>query len=130
MDRVYKLNTDMTKEFIYAIEGSMDRSDIDFLENLGNDELVFDFIENGFNCAYAICDEYVIEKIKDIFLKYGGIVKETDITKEFFYNIIKIDDLGFTQYLYDNMTKDMILDKIIELGKDSLTDMDKEILSL
>jgi hypothetical protein len=44
--------------------------------------------------------------------------------------LLKIDDLAFNQYLYENTTKDMILDKILELGKDSLTEMDKEILSL
>jgi hypothetical protein len=130
MYKVYKLTTNMTEELIDSIEGSMSDSDLDFVENLGADEFCFDFIENGFNGTYIICDEDILKSIKDIFGKYGGIVKETDITKEFFYGIIKIDDLAFNQYLYENITKDMILDKILELGKDSLTEMDKEILSL
>jgi hypothetical protein len=130
MERVYKLNTNMTEELIDSIEGSMSESDLDLVENLGAHEFCFDFMEDGFNGSYIVCEEDVLKSIKDVFAKYGGIVKETDITKEFFYGIIKIDDLAFNQYLYDNMSKDMILDKIIELGKDSLTEIDKEILSL
>lgn len=130
MYKVYKLNTDMTKEFIDDVQSSMNISEIEFLENLGNDEPVVDFMENGFNACYIICTEYIVEKVKSIFLKYGGTVKDTDITKEFFYGIIKIDNAMFEQYIYDNMTKDMVLDKILELGKESLTDLDKEILSL
>lgn len=130
MYKVYKLNTNMTKEFIDDVESSMDISEIEFLENLGNDEPVVDFMEEGFNACYIICTEYIVEKVKSIFSKYGGTVKDTDITKEFFYGIIKIDNAMFEQYIYDNMTKDMVLDKILELGKESLTDLDKEILSL
>jgi hypothetical protein len=130
MEKVYKLNTNMTEELIDSIEGSMSESDLDFIENLGVYEFCFDFIEDGFNGSYIVCNDYVLESIKDTFAKYGGIVKEIDVTKEFFYGIIKIDDLAFDQYLYENITKDMILDKILELGKDSLTEMDKEILSL
>jgi hypothetical protein len=47
----------------------------------------------------------------------------------FLYGQVKIEDKDFQIFLKENLDIDTILDKINEIGINSLTNLDKEILS-
>ena len=55
--------------------------------------------------------------------------KVEDIKKLFLYGQVKIEDKDFQIFLKENLDIDTILDKINEIGINSLTNLDKEILS-
>jgi hypothetical protein len=98
--------------------------------------------ENGYECMFAILDDYLIKKISDIYTKYSIVFKLNDITKDIIFdNKIKID----YKNQYDNpaegqilklinefksnwISKDDILDKIIEKGVNSLSEFDIKLL--
>ena len=98
--------------------------------------------EDGYECMYAILDNFYLIKISELFDKYSIDYKFTDITKSIVLNEPirtryknnygesvngKIKEL-INKYKYNWITKDDILDKILEKGIDSLTIFDLNIL--
>jgi hypothetical protein len=76
-----------------------------------------------------ICDKEVIDFIVNLFHENKVKYKVEDITKLFLYGQVKIEDKDFQIFLKENLDIDTILDKINEIGINSLTNLDKEILS-
>ena len=87
-----------------------------------------------------ITDSENISKIESIDFKYNGVVdKFVDITKEVLYDIYDTKIFGFAEekmiiefqkYRNIYLDKDIVLDKINELGIESLTENDKLLLSV
>jgi hypothetical protein len=125
---VYKIKTGLTKIQIYILGDSLDESDMILLDYLENKVLNMDIVEDNLISSYIICSEVFLESILSIFYKYKVEFKVEDITKLFFYGIVNIDDDDFQKYLVENLNIDTILDKINDLGIESLSDLDKKIL--
>jgi hypothetical protein len=125
---VYKIKTGLTKIQIDILGDSLDESDMILLDYLENKVLNMDIVEDNLISSYIICSEVFLESILSIFYKYKVEFKVEDITKLFFYGIVNIDDDDFQKYLVENLNIDTILDKINDLGIESLSDLDKKIL--
>ena len=126
---VYKIKTSLTQEGLDELQKSMDESDFILINSVEDKVLNVDIIEDGFVSSYMICSEKILDLLKSIFYKYEVIFSVQDITKLFLYGQVDVDDVDFQNYLEDNLDIDIILDKINEVGIDSLSDLDKDILS-
>lgn len=126
---VYKLKTGLTQEDLDKLQNSMDESDFILINSVEDRVLNADIIEDGFVSSYMICSEKILDLLKSIFYKYEVTFSVQDITKLFLYGQIDVDDVYFQNYLQENLDIDTILDKISEVGIDSLSDLDKDILN-
>ncbi len=126
---VYKINTGLTQDQIDKLNDSLDSSDMTLIETLEDQVLNVDVVENGLVSSYMICSERVLEAVCSLFYKYEVKFKVQDITKLFLYGQVSIEDDDFQKYLTENLDIDTILDKINEVGINSLSSLDKEILS-
>lgn len=126
--RVYKIYN-LTPEDSDNLSNSLDDSEVFALETLQNKVLNVDVIEDGMVSSYLICDEKCLDFILSLLYKYEIRFKLKDITKIFLYGQVTIDDDDFQNYLKENLDIDTILDKINEIGIESLSLLDKEILS-
>jgi hypothetical protein len=120
---------------------------IDFVDKYYFYELRYDgkichWREGDLSLSVGICPEEHVKDIKmwDTIIHEGleGFTKIEDITDEVLYGKHDMDVYGFIKenilitfedYIVNNITKDIILDKINLYGIDSLTENDKRILS-
>ena len=126
---VYKIKTGLTESQQDKLNSSLDDSDLMLIDSLEDQVLNVDVLEDGLVSSYMICSEDVLNKICSLFYKYELKFKVQDITKLFLYGQVSVDDVDFQNYLSENLDIDTILDKINEVGIESLSDLDKEILS-
>lgn len=126
---VYKINTGLTQVQIDNLNDSLDDLDISLIESLEDQVLNVDVVEDGLVSSYMICTEKVLEAVCSLFYKYEVKFKVQDITKLFLYGQVSVDDVDFQNFLVENLDIDTILDKINEVGIESLSSLDKEILS-
>jgi uncharacterized protein YkvS len=126
---VYKIKTGLTQGQIDKLNDSLDSSDMTLIETLEDQVLNTDVVEDGLVSSYMICSEKVLDAICSIFYKYEVKFKVQDITKLFLYGQVSVDDVDFQNFLVENLDIDTILDKINEVGIESLSSLDKEILS-
>jgi hypothetical protein len=98
--------------------------------------------EDGFECMFSILDDSLIEKMSELYQKYSLKFTIIDLTNDvIFDNPFKIkyknekgksvvkDVLNLIkEYKKNWITKDDILDKIIDKGIDSLTKFDLSVL--
>lgn len=127
--RVYKIYTGLTEDQFSDLGNMLDESEIYMVETLQDQVLNVDIVENGLVSSYLICDEKSLDFIVSLLYKYEVKFKLKDITKIFLYGQVTVDDVDFQNFLKESLDIDTILDKINEVGIDSLTDLDKEILS-
>ena len=127
--RVYKIYTGLTEDQFSNLGNMLDKSEIYMVETLQDQVLNVDIVENGLVSSYFICDEKSLDFIVSLLYKYEVKFKLKDITKIFLYGQVTVDDVDFQKFLKESLDIDTILDKINEVGIDSLTDLDKEILS-
>lgn len=127
---VYKISSNLTESENDKIYNNLSRENKKKISDLNEGVLNNDiFDEFGHMTSYMICDKEVIDFIVDIFCENEVKYKVEDITKLFLYGQVKIEDNDFQNFLKENLDIDTILDKINEVGINSLTDLDKEILS-
>jgi len=127
MKNVYKISTNLTKEQNDKFTKNLTLDDLDLLETINLDQMI-DVIENEFIVSYVICTELDLEKLKTFLYKYKVLFEVENITKKFLKGHEKVDDEIFLKYLEHNLTINDVLDKISEIGIESLTDIDKKIL--
>lgn len=127
--RVYKIYTGLTEDQFSDLGNMLDKSEIYMVETLQDQVLNVDIVENGLVSSYLICDEKSLDFIVSLLYKYEVKFKLKDITKIFLYGQVTVDDVDFQNFLKESLDIDTILDKINEVGIESLTDLDKEILS-
>ena len=127
---VYKISSNLTESENDKIYNNLSRENKKKISDLNEGVLNNDiFDEFGHMTSYMICDKEVIDFIVDIFCENEVKYKVEDITKLFLYGQVKIEDNDFQNFLKENLDIDTILDKINEIGINSLTDLDKKILS-
>ncbi len=141
--KIYNVKTRNTQDEIDDIIMNMSQTEVDYITSLYSKILMVEYTDEvGFECMFAILDDYYLSKIKDCYNSYSLIFEIFDITKEVIFDEkIKIrykNYLGqskqleiaslFKKYKKDWITKDDILDKILEKGIDSLTDFDLDVL--
>lgn len=126
---VFKIKTGITQEQQNILNSSLDDSDMALIDSLEDQVLNVDVLEDGLVSSYMICSEDVLNKICSLFYKYELKFSVQDITKLFLYGQVSIEDVDFQKYLTENLDIDIILDKINEVGIESLSSLDKKILS-
>jgi len=127
---IYKISTNLTESESDKIYNNLSREDKKKISDLNEGVLNSDiFDEFGHMTSYMICNKEVVDFIVNVFHENKVKYKVEDITKLFLYGQVKIEDKDFQNFLKENLDIDTILDKINEIGINSLTDLDKEILS-
>jgi len=130
--KIFKIKTDLTKERDEILTSNFTKDEEDrifnFFENGNRSYDMFD--ENGHMFVYYLCNQEALEYIKYLFYKYEVKFDIDDITNDFLIGKIDISDSHFQNYLIENLNVDTILDKINEFGFESLTNVDKKILSI
>jgi hypothetical protein len=127
---VYKISSNLTESENDRIYNSLSRENKKKISELNDIVLNNDVIDEfGHITSYMVCDKDVIDFIVNLFNENAVNYKVEDITKLFLYGQVKIEDKDFQNFLKENLDIDTILDKINEIGINSLTDLDKKILS-
>jgi hypothetical protein len=128
--RIYKISTDLTEERDEYLKSNLTREEEKKIFRYFEDgNISYDLVgEDGTITSYFMCIKEVLDYVTSLFYKYEVKFHINDITNDFLLGKINIDDVSFNNYLKENLNIDLILDKINELGINSLTDLDKEIL--
>jgi len=147
MKKIYKIITfDSQGEDPDNINEILTQFEIEKLEEITNDKNYIFFHYNGEIChwregelMYSIIfvDEKELEEFKKILTKieefYGGYSIYENITEEVLFDTFDCKIFGYAEdhlvcifhdYRKNNLTKDILLDKILKYGKDSLTEND------
>jgi len=141
--RFCKITTTHNQVEINDIIISMSTAETDYIIKLyGQIPMVEYTDENGFECMFAILDDSLIEKISELYKKYSLKFTVIDLTNDVIFdnpfkikfknergklvekNVLKL----IKEYKSNWITKDDILDKIIDKGMDSLTKFDLGVL--
>lgn len=141
--RFYKIVTSHNQSYIDEIIMGLSTTETDYITNLYSQISMVEYTdESGNECMYALLDKILIEKLDNLYRKYAIKFEVFDLTKEvIFDNYIKIkykdskerdvkNDIIYLikEFKSNWVTKDDILDKILEKGIESLTDSDLGIL--
>lgn len=128
--RIYKISTDLTEERDEYLKSNLTREEEKKIFRYFEDgNISYDLVEeDGTITSYFMCIKEVLDYVTSLFYKYEVKFHINDITNDFLLGKINIDDVSFNNYLKENLNIDLVLDKINELGINSLTDLDKEIL--
>ena len=129
--KIYKILTDLTEEKDEYLKSNLTREEEKIIFRYFEDgNISYDLVsENGTITSYLMCSEEVLNYTTSLFYKYEVKFVISDITNDFLIGKVNIDDKDFQNYLLENLDIDTILDKINELGIESLTEVDKSILS-
>lgn len=100
------------------------------------DEYTYAYIgsDTGNETLFILSDDEDINKFHNIFVEYGMLVSFEYATKDFLFqkNLPDIFKDEFSEvlsyFLYCNLSKDDVLDKILDMGMDSLTNYDYQAL--
>jgi hypothetical protein len=138
-----KVTTIHTQREIDNIIMSMKSPEIDYIMDLYKKMSIVEYTDdNGYECMFAIIDEFLIDKIDEVYKKYSIEFELKDLTMDvIFDNPINTKYKNFRgkschrtinnlikEFKVNWVTKDDILDKILEKGMNSLTKLDLEIL--
>lgn len=141
--RFYKITTNYNQDKINEVIMNMTSSEVDYVIKIyGQLSMVEYTDENGFECMFAILDNYLIEKLNDIYKKYSLNFNVIDITKDIIFDepirtkyktysgksANKAIQELIKEFKNNWVSKDDILDKILEKGINSLTKLDLKIL--
>lgn len=142
--KFYNIVTPHQQSYIDEIIMSLSSTETDYIMNLYSQISMVEYTnESGNECMYALLDTTLIERLNNLYKKYAIKFEVIDLTKEvIFDNYIKIkykdsknrdvkNDIIYLikEFKSNWVTKDDILDKILEKGIDSLSDTDLEILN-
>ena len=126
--KVVDVDSDDEKEFehpIYnEISNCLNEEEINYIGFTDNEDI------------FARIPEYKIQLMSKIFTKWGFEFELSNVTQSVKKGIIQkeypeVEELTpqlFEDFRYENTTIDDVLDKIIEMGIDSLDEIDKSIL--
>ena len=129
--KIYKILTDLTEERDKYLKSNLTREEEKKIFRYFEDgNISYDLIEeNGTITSYFMCSKEVLDYVTSLFYKYEVKFVISNITNDFLIGKVNIDDKDFQNYLLENLDIDTILDKINELGIDSLSDLDKKVLN-
>jgi len=123
---------------------NMSNAEVDAIQNLYDSMSMTEYTnESGHECMFVILNEFYLSRLEGFLNKYSLSFKTIDLTKEVIFD--EIFNINFKNQFGRSMendilklinefktnwvTKDDILDKIIEKGIDSLTEIDLDILN-
>jgi hypothetical protein len=112
----------------------------DIVMEIGSDfssKIAFDLVD-GYETVFCFIENYKCEKLIEIFKKYDVLVEYKDITEDVLFGFNQINDIECREtfnklnsdFLLGNLSIDIILDKINKFGINSLSDIDKKLLSV
>jgi hypothetical protein len=142
--KFYNIVTSSKQFEINEIIMNMSNTEVDCIQSLYNSISIVEYTnELGNECMFSILDDYYLNKLSEFLEKYSLNFKVFDLTNDviFDYNFktnfknefgrtIEDDILNLIKKFKKNfISKDDILDKILERGIDSLTDFDLDILN-
>jgi hypothetical protein len=133
--KIQNLDTNTQEAKIIAIGNAM----LEFMTPEEVEEMVFDNYED-YEIAIAFLHEYKIDRLRTVFDNAGILIEEIDITdfvltgriqKNVFFTELFKDENAFQsleKFLRNNLSPDLILEKISELGIEYMTTLDREIM--
>lgn len=133
--KIQNLDNNTQEAEIMAIGNAM----LGFMTPEEIDELVFDNYED-YEIAIAFMYEHKIDRLREVFTDAGILIEEHDITdfvltgriqkNKFFTELFKDENAfqSLEKFLRNNLTPDLILEKITELGIEYMTALDREIM--
>lgn len=142
--RFYKVITLHNQDYINTIIKTMSTVEVDYITKIYNQISMVEYTdEKRFECMFAILDKSHLSILDNLYKRYNINFEFIDLTKEvicgenFKTNYSDFNDrnvekeiLSLIKDFKSNwVSKDDILDKILEKGINSLTDFDLEILS-
>jgi hypothetical protein len=141
--KFFKVTTTHTQPEIDEIIMSMSGPEVDHVIKIYSQVSMVEYTdENGLECMYAILNDQYVNILADLYSKYGikfsihdlskDVILDNKIPNKFKNYKMKsvkkeITDL-INEYKLNWVSKDDILDKILEKGISSLTKIDYEIL--
>ena len=132
-----KIVTNHTKEEIDAIFSKFSSIDKQLMEDFYSTFKHNNFIDSNDSISmYAVIDSSGVDKLLKVYTDNSISFTYTDLTKQVLYGQVKSTGFIFDSFINDfindfidkNITVDIILEKITELGKDSLNEKDLSIL--
>lgn len=142
--KFYKLTTPHSQDYISEIIKNMSEAETDYVKSLYCKISMVEYTDElGCECMFAILDDFLVSKLEDIYTNYNIKFNVIDMTKKIVLDDefqIKYKDYNnrsvqknilnlIKEYKSNWITKDDILDKILEKGMSSLTNFDLEILN-
>ena len=141
--RFYKIITNQNRSQIDTITNSMSSVETDYIIQVYEKIHLVEYTDvNGFECMFVILDALGVKEMSSLYKKYSIKFDIIDLTEDIIRdNPIKIKFKNDKENLIKNkflelikkyklnwITKDDILDKIIDKGIKSLTKFDLEVL--
>ena len=142
--KFYNVTTTNKQFEIDEIIMNMSDSEVESIQKLYDSISMVEYTnDSGHECMFVIIDEFYLSRLKGFLDKYSLSFKAFDLTKEVIFDeyfkikfknqfgklmedgIIKLID----EFKKNWISKDDILDKVLEKGIDSLTDLDLDILN-
>lgn len=142
--KFFNVVTPHKQSYIDNIIKNMSSSETDYIMKLYSEISMVEYTnEKGHECMYALLDNYLMKKLDELYKKYSINFEFFDITIDIIFdNFVKIKYKDYTnrevhqqivklikEFKTNWVTKDDILDKILEKGIDSLSDFDLEVLN-
>lgn len=129
-----KITSKHTKEQLNALMSNMSNTELDVIESLYSKFQYVEFTDEvGNECMYAVIQEKYIVELFDVYVNFSVNFVYEDMTKEALYSSIITNDADvismLESYIDANLDVDVVLDKILDLGRESLTDKDILVLS-
>lgn len=140
----YQVTTRLTQYDINKIILKMSVPETDYINKLYEQISMVEYTDdNNFECMFAIVDDFLFNKISNLYQKYEIDFETKDLTKEVILDThfrikfdncygrsVQLDVLRLIKEFKNNwISKDDILDKILEKGIESLTDFDLDVLN-
>jgi hypothetical protein len=128
--KVWKVITDITLDQYNSFGEIFSPEDASMLLALGDEYEIFnwDFVENETVIPFIICPKVLMDLMSCVVEKYNIKFKPVDITEDFLMGLHDVPDPDFTMFREDNLTEDIVYEKIKKFGGSSLDDVDKYIL--
>lgn len=141
--RFLNIITNKTQDEIDTVIFNMSNYDVEYLQEVYS---LFEYVEYtndfGEECMFCVVDDYSFMKISECFLRFDIEFNYVDLSKDIFFdNKFKINFKNFSgvyvkhlikdlidKFKQDNITVDIVLDKILEKGIQSLSAFDYIIL--
>jgi hypothetical protein len=142
--KFYQITTRLNQDDINKIILKMTVPETEYINNLyGQISMVEYTDDNKFECMFTMLDEFFFKKITNLYQKYEIRFEVKDLTKEVILDThfrikfdncygrsVQLDVIKLIKEFKNNwISKDDILDKILEKGIDSLTDFDLDVLN-
>lgn len=126
--RVYRIKTNLTQDESNDLNERIEQYDRNILDEYDDDIYDLDLLIDGKITSFMICHEVAIEIIKGMLKKYEVVHEIDDITEDFLIGKIELESKDFTNFRERMLDVDLVLDKINEMGIESLTDLDRRVL--